>query len=251
MYKNKFSYFLIFFFISTVIWAQESIQINEKGNAILKKVDEVLTPGSVEFYRKLINEEPNGKKKEFIFYTVKKDRDKVAMLYLAPASDKGRATLRLGDNMWLYIPNVGKPIRITSMQSVVGGVFNNADIMRLDYSAEYDATNLEESSKLLILDLKAKTRTVAYDRLKMWVIKKNNIVEKVECYAASGKLIKTLNFKNVKDFGKGIVRPAVIETTSPLYKGFKSVMIYSKIKRKKFPDEVFTLDYLSRLGELR
>ena len=251
MYKNKFSYFMIFFFISTLIWAQENIQINEKGNAILKKVDEILTPGSVEFYRKLINEEPNGKKKEFIFYSVKKDRDKVAMLYLAPASDKGRATLRLGDNMWLYIPNVGKPIRITSMQSVVGGVFNNADIMRLDYSAEYDAIKLEESGENLILDLKAKTRTVSYDRLKMWVIKKSNIVEKVECYAASGKLIKTLNFKNVKDFGKGIVRPAVIETTSPLYKGFKSVLIYSKIKRKKFPDEVFTLDYLSRIGELR
>ena len=210
-----------------------------------------MTPGSVEFYRKLINEEPNGNKKEFIFYTVKKDRDKVAMLYLAPASDKGRATLRLGDNMWLYIPNVGKPLRITSMQSVVGGVFNNADIMRLDYSAEYDATNLEEQGTDYIIDLKAKTRTVSYDSLKMWVLKKNNIVEKVECYAASGKLIKTLEFKQVKDFGGGIVRPAVIETTSPLYKGFKSLLIYSKIKNKILPDEVFTLDYISRLGELR
>jgi hypothetical protein len=153
--------------------------------------------------------------------------------------------------MWLYIPNVGKPIRITSMQSVVGGVFNNADIMRLDYSAEYDAVNLDETGSNFILDLKAKTRTVAYDSLKMWVIKKNNIVEKVECYAASGKLIKTLDFKNVKDFGSGIIRPAVVETTSPLYRGYKSVLIYSKIKHKKFPDEVFTLDYLSRLGELR
>lgn len=36
--------------------------------------------------------------------------------------------------MWLYIPNVGKPMRITSLQSVTGGVFNNADIMRLDYA---------------------------------------------------------------------------------------------------------------------
>ncbi len=242
---------LITAFFIHLLPAQNSVQINEKGNVILKKVDEVLTPGSVEFYRKLINEEPNGKKKEFIFYTVKKDRDKVSMLYLSPASDKGRATLRLGDNMWMYIPNVGKPIRITSMQSIVGGVFNNADIMRLDYSAEYDATNLEEEGENVILDLKAKTRTVSYDHLKMWVIKKSNVVEKVECYASSGKLIKTLNFKNVKDFGHGIVRPAVIETTSPLYKGYKSVMIYSKIKNKKFPDEVFTLDYLSRLGELR
>ncbi len=242
---------LALLFVSTISTAQETIQINEKGNDILKKVDEILTPGSVEFYRKLINEEPNGNTKEFIFYTVKKDRDKVAMLYLAPASDKGRATLRLGDNMWLYIPNVGKPLRITSMQSVVGGVFNNADIMRLDYSAEYNATNLEEQGTDYIIYLKAKTRTVSYDSLKMWVLKESNIVEKVECYAASGKLIKTLEFKQIKDFGGGIVRPAVVETTSPLYKGFKSLLIYSKIKNKLLPDEVFTLDYLSRLGELR
>jgi outer membrane lipoprotein-sorting protein len=251
MINNKFSFILILIFISSIGWAQDNPNIVSQGNQILKKVDEVLSPGSLEFYRKLINEEPNGNKKEFIFYSVKKDRDKVAMLYLAPASDKGRSTLRLGDNMWLYIPNVGKPIRITSMQSIVGGVFNNADIMRLDYSVEYDAVNLDESGSNYILDLKAKTKTVSYDSLKMWVIKKNNIVEKVECYAASGKLIKTLDFKNVKDFGGGIVRPAVIETTSPLYKNYKSIMIYSKVKQKKFPDEVFTLDYLSRLGELR
>jgi len=251
MHINKLSSFVILLSYSAFVWAQDSLPVSDKGNEILKKVDEVLSPGSMEFYRKLVNEEPNGDKKEFIFYTVKKDRDKVAMLYLAPASDNGRATLRLGDNMWLYIPNAGKPIRITSMQSIVGGVFNNADIMRLDYSVEYEAVNLDESGDRYVLDLKAKTRTVSYDSLRMWVIKKNYIVQRVECYAASGKLIKTLDFKQVKDFGGGIVRPAVIETTSPLYRGYKSVMIYSNIKRKKLLDEVFTLDYLSRLNELR
>ncbi len=247
----KLSVIVILFFHSSFVWGQNNLPVSARGNEILIKVDEVLSPGSVEFYRKLINEEPDGDKKEFIFYTVKKDRDKMAMLYLAPASDKGRATLRLGDNMWLYIPNVGKPIRITSMQSIVGGVFNNSDIMRLDYSVEYDAVKLDDSGDSYILDLKAKTRTVSYDSLKMWVIKKNNIVQKVECYAPSGKLIKTLEFKQVKDFGGGIVRPSVIETTSPLYRDYKSVMIYSNIRRKKLLDEVFTLDYLSRLRELQ
>ena len=210
MLKSKFYLPIILFILSSSVWAQDGTVVSAKGNEILKKVDEVLAPGTMEYYRKLINEEPNGNKKEFIFYTVKKDREKVAMLYLAPASDKGRATLRLGDNMWLYIPKVGKPLRITSMQSVVGGVFNNADIMRLDYSAEYDATNLAEEGAEYIIDLKAKTRTVSYDHLKMWVIKKNSIIKKVECYAVSGKLIKTLEFKQVKDFGGGIVRPADI-----------------------------------------
>ena len=251
MNKNKLSLIPIFFFVSCVIWAQEGTTKNTKGNEILKKADENLMPESFESYRKLINEEPDGSKKEFIFFTVKKGKDKVAMLYISPASEKGRATLRLGDNMWLYIPNVGRPIRITSMQSVIGGVFNNSDIMRLDYSVEYEATILEQTPSEYVLDLKAKTRIVAYDKLKMWVDKKNIMVKKVECYAASGTLIKTLEFKNVKNFGDGIMRPAVIETSSPLYRGYRSLMIYSSMKHRKLPDEIFTLEYLSRLGELR
>ena len=251
MNKNKLSHILIFFFVSCVIWAQEGTTKKDEGNEILKKADENLMPDSFESYRKLINEEPDGSKKEFIFFTVKKGKDKVAMLYISPASEKGRATLRLGDNMWLYIPNVGRPIRITSMQSVIGGVFNNSDIMRLDYSVEYEATILDQTPSEYILDLKARTQIVAYDKLKMWVDKKNIMVTKVECYAASGTLIKTLEFKSVKNFGDGIMRPAVIETSSPLYRGYRSLMIYSSMKHRKLPDEVFTLEYLSRLGELR
>jgi len=242
---------LIILIIPIISRGQQDIQDNNTALEILQKVDKNLTPESFESYRKLINEEPDGSKKEFIFFTVKKDKDKMAMLYISPASERGRATLRLGDNMWLYIPNVGKPIRITSLQSVVGGVFNNSDIMRLDYSVEYDPAILEQNQNEYILDLKAKTRTVAYDKLKMWVDKKNTMVTKVECYTASGKLIKTLEFKEVKNFGDGIMRPAVIETSSPLYKGYRSVMIYSGMKARQLPDEVFTLDYLSRLEELR
>jgi hypothetical protein len=92
---------------------------------------------SYESYRKLINIEPDGSRKEYTLFTVKKGADRVASLFIAPASENGRSTLRLGDNMWFYIPNVGKPIRITSLQSVVGGVFNNADILQLDYATEY------------------------------------------------------------------------------------------------------------------
>ena len=139
------------------------------GAQILEKVDRNLAPASYELYRKLINIEPNGAKKEYVLFTVKKGKDMVAGVFLLPASEKGRSTLRLGDNMWLYIPNVGKPVRITSLQSVVGGVFNNADILALDYSDEYDVAGVEELEKEYVLDLKAKTKTVAYDRLKMWV----------------------------------------------------------------------------------
>ena len=221
------------------------------GTALLKQVDRNLSPESYESYRKLINIEPDGKKKEFTLFTVKKGVDKVASLFIAPASEKGRSTLRLGDNMWLYIPNVGKPIRITSLQSVVGGVFNNADILQLDYAAEYDVEKVEEKGGEYLLYLKAKTKTVAYDRLKIWADKKKVLPTKIECLTEANMLIKTLYFKDVKSFGGGITRPAVIETDSPLYKGYKSVMIFAGIKKRDFKDEVFTLTFMPNIESLR
>jgi outer membrane lipoprotein-sorting protein len=221
------------------------------GTELLKQVDRNLNPESYESYRKLINIEPDGRKKEYTLFTVKKGVDKVASLFIAPASEKGRSTLRVGDNMWFYIPNVGKPIRITSLQSVVGGVFNNADILQLDYAAEYNVEKVEEQGNEYLLHLKAKTKTVAYDRIRLRAEKEKKLPTKIECLTEAGMLIKTLYFKDVKDFGNGIVRPAAIETDSPLYKNYKSIIIVAKIKARDFKDEVFTLTFMPNLESLR
>jgi len=223
----------------------------EDGNTLLAEIDRRLQPESYEMYRKLINIEPDGDRKEFVLYTVKKGKDNVVALFLDPPSEKGRSSLRQGDNMWLYIPNVGKPLRITSLQSVVGGVFNNSDLLRLDYSAEYDAESIAEEGGQFLLELKAKTRNVAYDHLKMWVDRETRVPTKVEAYAASGLLIKTLRYSKIKDFGNGIERPAMLQTDSPLHEGYKSVMLFDGIRERDFSDEVFTLNYMSQVGELR
>jgi hypothetical protein len=55
----------------------------------------------------------------------------------------------------------------------------------------------------------------------------------------------------MKDFGGGIVRPSVLETDSPLYQGYKSIMLYANIKKKDFKDEVFTLTFMPNLESLR
>jgi hypothetical protein len=234
---------------ATVLLATASHAID--GAQLLARIDKNLSPESYESYRKIINIEPSGARKEYTYFTAKKGRDKIVGLFLTPASDKGRSTLRLGDNMWLYIPNVGKPVRITSLQSVVGGVFNNADILALDYAVEYDVEKVDDQGKEHLLYLKAKTRTVAYDRLKIWADKDKVVPIKIECLTEANMLIKTLYFKDIKDFGGGLVRPAVIETDSPLYKGYKSVMVFAKIKKKEYKDEVFTLTFMPKMESLR
>jgi hypothetical protein len=110
---------------------------------------------------------------------------------------------------------------------------------------------LEQNDDTILLELKAKTSSVAYDTLKMWVATDTLLVTKIECYSASGMLIKVLEFKDIKDFGNGLERPSVIETTSPLHKGYRSIMVYAQITAREFPDEVFTLNFLPKLNTLR
>ena len=239
-----------FWVYSLLFFLNGSSTANE-AQAILQQVDRNLAPESYEMYRKLINLEPDGTKKEFVLYTAKKGHESMLALFLDPPADAGRTTLRLGDNMWLFIPDVGKPIRITSLQSVVGGIFNNSDLMRLEYGAEYDAESMQDQGETYLLSLKAKTDSVAYDKLSMTVDKATLLPLTIEAYAVSGLLIKTLRYKKIKDFGDGIRRPSVLETDSPLNIGYKAVMLFANIKNRDFPDEVFTLNYMPRAKELR
>jgi outer membrane lipoprotein-sorting protein len=215
------------------------------GN-ILEEIDKNLNPSSFEAYKKLINIEPDGSKKEFLMWMIKKNKDKIATLFLKPATDNGRAMLRLGDNMWLYIPGIAKPLRIASAQSVTGGVFNNSDIMRVDYAVEYNVEKQVGDT----LYLKAKNEDVAYEKIIMKIDLKRKLPLKLDCYAG-GILIKTIEYGKITDFGNGIVRPAVMQTTSPLQKGYKSIMIWAKIKPRKLKDEYFTLEFMPHLNEIR
>ncbi len=85
----------------------------------------------------------------------------------------------------------------------------------------------------------------------MEVDKATLIPTEIRCFASSGILIKTLHYSKVKDFGNGLVRPSVLETDSPLQKGYRSVMLFDGITPREFSDETFTLNFLPKVEELR
>lgn len=219
--------------------------------AVLEKVDRALNPESYVSYKKIVNIDTKGVKKEFVMYVGKLGADKVLGAFLSPKSEVGRSTLRIGENMWLYIPNVKKPVRITSLQSVTGGLFNNADIMGLDYSDEYECVALTTGSGKLLLELKARNGSVAYEKLKITADQETFVPDTIECYTASGMLVKTLHFKQIVEFENGFRRPSVIETDSPLYKGARSIMIYSQLKRVQLAEELFNINNMAKFQELR
>ena len=244
--KNK----LITVLILTIITGYQSVSApdNSRARRILEQVDRNMNFQSSIALQKLVNIEPSGNRKEFIIRSFKKGKDKRAILFLSPSADKGRATLRLGENIWLYIPSAGRPIRIAGLQSITGGVFNNSDLLRLDFSTEYDAVITKEVPGKIILNLKAKVQSVAYDRMIMHVNPQYIIPEVLECYSASNMLIKTLQFSALKNYGRGLIGYSQLSTTSPLQKGYQSVIITGSITPAELPDDMFTLNYLSLLS---
>jgi outer membrane lipoprotein-sorting protein len=223
----------------------------QEPQAVLARVDENMAPGSLEMYRKLINIEPTGDRREYVLYTLTTGRDRVANLFLSPPSEEGRITLRVGDSIWLAIPEAPQPLRVPVVHPVVGRLFNNWDLMRTQLGADYAARSLTKEGDSFILELKAKGPSVVYDRLKLWVDADRLLPRRIEVYAESGLHLKTLDFKEVKDFGDGIVRPAVLETRSPLLPGYRAIMLTSKIRRRDIPEETFAIANIRRIGDLR
>ena len=76
----------ILFFLSVLVTAIPAYAATD-GAQLLAQIDRNLNPTSFESYRKIINTEPDGRKKEYTYYTVKKGKDKIGGLFLAPASE--------------------------------------------------------------------------------------------------------------------------------------------------------------------
>lgn len=177
-----------------------------------------------------------------------KGNDRTIVRTLAPASDKGQVLLMRERDLWLYVPSVSQPIRLSAAQKLTGQVANG-DLARANFSGDYTPTIVRtdtvESETYYVLELKAVDRSVTYHRVVYWVNKSNNWPHKAEFFAVSGKLLKTCYYQNFKEIG-GSARPTTLVMVDLLTEGGKSVLEYGKLQQRDLPERYFTKDYLTK-----
>jgi len=122
----------------------------------------------------------------------KKGDEQGIVRYTAPAKERGTAYLRSGDNTWLYLPSAEKVVRRGGEAELRGGDFSNADIFRLSLVNDYDPTlageEVVEGQPCYKLELKAKDRSIAYDRVVYWVrTDGRSTLSKADYYTLSGR----------------------------------------------------------------
>ena len=170
--------------------------------------------------------------------------------FVAPPRSVGRSLLALGRDLWIYLPDAGKPVRIPFSQRLVGQVANG-DIARADYTGDYDATlvgeDLVEGVACHVLDLKAKTKEVTYAAIKYWVAKDGRRPVKAEFYAATGTLLKTGTFDTFKELAPGRVLATRLTLVDAIRKDKRSVLDYGEITVRDLPEKYFDKNYMKSL----
>jgi outer membrane lipoprotein-sorting protein len=218
------------------------------AEALLKKYDDIMGPSSFEAVTEMTANRDDGSSRTYKMRVLKAGKDRFRLWFMEPASVRGQEMLRQGDNLWVYLPSLKKPTRLASRESFQGGDFNNADVLRVNYQADYDATVLPESKlpDTWQLQLRAKTPDAGYDRIDLWLNKKDRMPVRGEYLSASGKLMRVAEFSQVKSFG-GFLRPSKIVMKNMLAQKRWSVMVIGTFDTKVNPPASrFVLDDLGR-----
>jgi outer membrane lipoprotein-sorting protein len=171
------------------------------------------------------------------------------VLTLEPASERGQIMLMKERDLWVFLPRVSQPVRLSLAQRLSGQVANG-DIARAnfvgDYAPSLAGTETIGNENFYVLELAAVDRMVTYRRVRYWVRSRDFRPHKAEFYSVSNRLIKTCRYEDYRMLG-GKLRPSRLVMSDALSKGTESTLLYSDLKLRELPDQIFTKEYLRRL----
>lgn len=183
------------------------------------------------------------------FRVLSRGNENTIVLTMSPASERGQALLMRGRDLWIFMPSVSQPVRISLSQRLTGQVANG-DLARANFAGDYNpvlsGSEALDGQQAHVLDLTAVDRGVTYAKVRYWVAKDDNRPLKAEFYALSGRLMKTAYYQDFRELA-GRLRPTRLVMEDALKKGETSVLEYQTMALRDLPERMFTREYLRRL----
>ena len=230
--------------------AEIALPDDPAARSILEKADQIRFPQEgFQVDVAIATTSPNQPPEERKFRVLSKGNENTIVQVTEPASERGQIMLMKGRDLWVFMPNISQPVRLSLAQRLTGQVANG-DLARANFVGDYAPkllrTDVIDGEKVNVLELFAVDRGVTYQRVLFWVKAGNNHPVKAEFYTASGRLLKTALYEKFERMA-GKPRPTRLVMEDALRKGEQSVLDYSGMKLRDLPDRVFTKDYLKRL----
>ena len=203
---------------------------------ILKRVDEVRNPS--ESYRMQV------RISDSVFDVLLDGNSKTLVRTLEPARDQGRDMLMLREEMWAYIPNLKRAVRVSLSQKLTGQAAHG-DISRMRWSGDYAVTVEKETADSWTLFLTATKKGLTYEKIRVTVQKKTFHPVQAEYLTGAAKPLKRATFGGFKMIA-GRVRPTELSIQSAVNQNDQSKIIVESMEKKSFPSSQFNPQ---RLGQ--
>ncbi len=249
-YFMNYLLFLYFTLIPMSVFANTTEDTDTLARVILEKADAIRFPREsfqVEVDIKTIS--PEKINEEYKYRVLSKGNENSIVMITEPASERGQTILMKERDLWVFMPSVSQPIRLSLSQRLVGQVANG-DIARANFSGDYNPkllrTEIINDKAYYVLELTAVDRSVTYHKVVLWVQESNYWPYRAEFYSLSNRLLKTSRYENF-DWVLGIQRPTRLIMEDALKKDEVSILDYSEMILRDLPDKIFTKEYLKKL----
>jgi outer membrane lipoprotein-sorting protein len=210
-------------------------------DALLKQFDSLRNGWDSYVVRVSIRNFEQGKQDEEHLYEVyQKGTEKSYVEFLSPR-EKGQHLLMLGDDMWIYLPDTSRPIRITPLERLTGNA-SNGDVARTHYVTDYIAvflrTETVDGASCHLLELTARRKGSTYRRILLWLRASDSRPIKADFFAASGKQLKSATYDRYQEAnGQLLLRRMTIY--DHVRQGSHSVIEYLQFTQRALPDRMF------------
>jgi hypothetical protein len=168
---------------------------------------------------------------------------------LEPKKEEGFATLRIGNEMWNFLPKIDKVMKIPPsmmMSSWMGSDFTNDDLVKeftfVDaYRFELTTPGSPEPGLLYVKCLPKEGRPIVWGSVVLAVREADDMPVWERYYDEKGRLAREMVFRDVRTFGNRRI-PASLELVPKTEEGRKSVLRYLEARFDvPLAPDIFTL----------
>lgn len=195
----------LFSLISQTVWASNSTK-DVDIHALVRHVDN-LWRGTTSHAHMSMIVKTRHYQRTLTLEAWSRGKDNSLVVIQAPIKDRGIATLKVGENIWNYLPKINRVTKIPpSMMSGswMGSHFTNDDLVKentfeadynvtLTFSGERDGQQVYE-----ITALPKENAAVVWGKVVMDVIQSSLTPTRADYYDEDGNLIRRITFENFK-----------------------------------------------------
>lgn len=179
--------------------------------------------------------------------------DKALIVIDAPARDAGIATLKVGRNLWNYLPKISRTIRVPPalmLGSWMGSDLTNDDLVREssyaeDYSAELVGPSEDPPGWLVAIEAKPGVPGL-WEKVEIVFSRKEQLPILGRYYDRKGRLGRTMRMEGIKKIGDRLV-PTRITVVPEREEGKRTVLTYLHVEFDvELEESLFSLAQLER-----